>query len=454
MRAGAHAEGRAVACEDAPHPADRVDQGPKDALDSPRTRTDDVVPPWAPMEEEELRHQMREAHQVGVCKDRGVAEVFDNGFSDWPGSEAQEECGRAPVYRKDVEYMETEGGEMYSLGLRTCGSVWACPVCARRVCRQKADRFRSWIESWRDQGGHVFMASLTLRHHQGQSLDLLLDAVKSAWTHLRTSKEWKRARERYGIEGYIQVTEATHGGNGWHPHKHLVFFTTQDWSDDEIRALKREIFQVWERRLVRIQDRRVEGELQYLPNDRDPSRCSTALGDPDPDRAVMISGGEKAGEYVAKLGLARELSRIDFKEGRGRNRTPFQILRDLAFYGNRRDRMLWREYVEAMHGRAHHYTSHGLRKIVGCEQVEADLQEPDREDDQRAFTIHGPLWERLYSDLGRGIDRAIRKVYRAGGWEAVVQLVEGWIDGLPPGRDVDLHVDHRNRELVDTNGVR
>ncbi len=450
MRAGAHrgGRGRAHAGEEGgpPHPAEAGDVD-----SSPASGGNGAVPPWAGMDAPEIRERMREAHQ-----DR-CAPYFDNRFNDHgPGSVAQEECGRTPVWRQDVDFYEDRGEEeLYPLGLRACGSVWGCPVCARRICRRKGEALQSALETWRDEGGEVYMLNLTVRHHRGQRLELLMDAVQRAWTYVRTSSDqddplasdFEELRERFGIRGYLQSSEVTHGGNGWHPHKHVLLFTRREWSEEDVEAVEDWIFRRWRRCIVRVQDRYADGELQGVPYSRDPSRFdTTALAEPDRDVAVVIVGGEAAGHYVAKLGLGRETARIDLKEGRGRNRSPFEILRDATFRDRDRDWRLWREYLEVMHGRSHWHFSRGMKARLGGEQLETSIsdQEPDREEDRRVFTIGANLWERLEGEFGRGMQATIVKTWRAGGWSDLVALFRAWCGHL---EGVRLEVDSQRREL-------
>lgn len=416
--------------------------------------------PWSELSGDEVRQAMREAHQEGVAREKGVAQVFDNSFSDHQGSDAQLYCGRRPTFQQDVDfYQDDEGDRIYTLGLRSCGSVWACPVCSRRTCLQKGEALQNAIEGWKGGGGYVYLASLTLQHHQGQSLELLTDAVKKAWEYVRNSSDqdddlatdWKELKTRMGVRGYLRTGEATHGDNGWHPHLHLLIFTARPWTDEIKSAVEDWIFRRWYACLTRIRDRRRDsGELDNVPYDRDPSRLScTALGEPTRERAVVVNGGERAGWYVAKLGLGREVARIDAKQGRQGNRAPFQILRDLTFYGRLRDRRLWREYVQVMHGRAHWYWSQGFKAELEP-QLEADLTEPDSDHDRRVFTLQAGLWTKLRKSLGRGIVGALTGAYRAGGLGAVELLLRRWCRGT----SASLEVDSKRREFMDRETVR
>jgi hypothetical protein len=68
------------------------------------------------------------------------------------------------------------------------------------------------------------MLTQTIPHARRDVLETLLTAFTEA---LRKFKQWRAyawAVRAYGIVGSIRALEVTHGGNGWHPHAHMVLF--------------------------------------------------------------------------------------------------------------------------------------------------------------------------------------------------------------------------------------
>lgn len=399
---------------------------------------------------DDLRQLMKRYHQ------EHHAPYFSNPYADAreQGSTSQEDCGREPVFGQDVDLYEGDDGDrLYVKGLERCGSVWCCPSCARRVAVQKGEALEGAVESWRDHGGTVELVSLTFPHHQGQDAELLVEAMQTAWREIRENFGgwWDTMREGYDVEHYVQTTEITHGENGWHPHRHVLLFVGGSWSDEDRAQVEQELWTAWRSALVRVYETR-RGELKTLPRDRDPERSDrTVLGEPRREYAVrIVPAGEGAGHYVSKMGLARELVRFDVKEGRNGNRTPWEILRDAALERDPDAPRLWREYIEAMHGRAHWYTSHQMRddpRVTTPEQgeLEIDLALKDAEDDERVATIGHATWSRLYGHHGDELLPTVKRVWRCGGWSDLAQLVQRLCDHI----DARLRVDHQRRELYD-----
>lgn len=226
---------------------------------------------------------------------------------------AERECGTAPVPqvaggtgRVEVRCGE---GEAWFAGLRRCGS-WRCPICAPWRAREAAREIREALEIHREDGGGSCMVTLTLPHHGGDGLEDLLDVVQDAWSYATSDVQaWDRIRERYGISTLLKTREVTWGSeNGWHPHVHAILLADSPLSDDAVQEIEDHLYQRWARRIERKHGR-----------DR-PSRR----------RGVQVDAADGgAGEYVAKMGLGREMSRMDVKEAKGGNLTPFQMLAEL-----------------------------------------------------------------------------------------------------------------------------
>lgn len=398
---------------------------------------------------DELRHLMHRYHQ------EHHAPYFENPYAEEgeDGSVAQEDCGREVAWGQDVDVFESEDGErLYARGLKRCGSVWCCASCAPRVAFQKGEELEEAVESWQEHGGTVELLSLTMRHHQGQHPDLLTDCLQLAWERIRT--RWggwfDDLRDHYDIHHYYQTTEITFGPNGPHPHRHVLLFIGGEWSEEDRAQVEQEIWRTWSSALTRIYENR-KGDLGVLPRDRDPSRCDrTVLDPPSRDRAVQIDGaGSGAGHYVSKLGLAREVARVDVKEGRNGNRTPWEILRDAALERDPDADRLWRQYIETMHGRCHSYSSHGFGDDPRLQrpQLEADLEEPDAETDERAWTIGAYVWRRLYREHGDELMPTLYRVYRCSGWRDLAALIRRLLEYTDAAGHQELRIDHDRRDV-------
>jgi hypothetical protein len=279
-------------------------------------------------------------------------------------------CGRQGVMPDGAVRVRAtgSGGERRAgfAGLATCGSVWSCPVCSERILAGRQQELAAALRTWGELGGHVAFVTLTMRHRDGQSLRMLWDALGKAWNGATKGRPWKRARERFGVEGWIRVVETTHGANGWHVHVHVavllgpgVTVTARDVDD-----LGCELFQPWRDALVRLgldaPLARSGGMVAKLWN-----------GSSDVMADYFAKGVYSADASRAAL----ELARGDLKQARSGNRNPFRILSDVAAYGLADDVDLWGEWEAASKGRRQMTWSRGLRDrlALAAERSDEDL---------------------------------------------------------------------------------
>lgn len=260
----------------------------------------------------------------------------------------------------DVGVHGDASGAHYS-GLERCASIWACPVCSAVIRAGRAEEIADAVGRWEAAGGHVVMATLTVRHRAGDGLAEALDGVLRAWQQTISSSPWLRAKERYRIAGYVRSVEVTHGANGWHPHVHaLLFIQGAPWTDAEASAFESWFFDRW---LAK----------------------TTAQGLRQPSRAhgidlVHADGGRVLAEYLAKTqeheeprrsaSVGNEMARTDMKSGRGGSLMPFELLDSEP--SDREAAALWNEYVAATHGRRAVTWSRGLRDLVAAGEERSD----------------------------------------------------------------------------------
>lgn len=109
-------------------------------------------------------------------------------------------------------------------GLTTCGSVWVCPVCNAKIMSRRAVEIGGAVAVWQQVGLPVAFATFTMRHHKGQSLADLWQALTDAWRAITGGRGWREDCERFGIAGWVRVVEVTIGPNGWHVHTHVLLY--------------------------------------------------------------------------------------------------------------------------------------------------------------------------------------------------------------------------------------
>lgn len=269
-------------------------------------------------------------------------------------------------------------------GLQTCGSVWACPVCAARVAESRRLELNAALAWARERGLVPVMLTLTARHAAGDDLRRLLDAMKDAKRALRRSRAW--ARLKPVLAGTVTATEVTFGRAGWHPHFHELLFVQ---AEDEAAAV----------RLVET----LRGEW---------ARCLHRGNLDGNGHAFRVDGAAKAGRYVAKFGsgeavgladcsgpggswgAAEEMTRAASKVGKGLH--PFGLL-ERAAAGDRRAAAAFIEFSAAFKGRRQLVWSPDFKDRIGLDDVSDEVvAEARREDlDEIPGGLATPLWRRV-----------------------------------------------------------
>lgn len=243
-----------------------------------------------------------------------------------------------------VETHENGAARASFRGVKVCGNVWGCPVCAARIAHKRQAEANTALAWARGMGLIPVMLTLTARHGRTDTLAGLLDGMKEAKRALRQHRAWKAIKGR--ICGTITATEMTHGqGNGWHPHFHEVLFIEAD-DEAEALALVAPLGDAWR---ASLRGKGLDGAAA----------------------AFDAQGAGAAGSYLAKWGAGEELTLNGQKRGRKGGRTPRQLLR-AAGEGDGHARALWAEYFRATSGRRRRQLvwSPGLKAAVGLDEVE------------------------------------------------------------------------------------
>jgi hypothetical protein len=141
-----------------------------------------------------------------------------------------------PVY---LEVLPSEEGEeavyaAYAAGIATCGSPWACPVCAPALGHRRGEALARALGRLQGMGYRVAHVVLTVQHTRGDSLATLRRVLSDVWRrvvgHRRVKALWA------GVAWYRSV-EVTFGRHGWHPHLHLAIAVPPGRDPRELKAL-------------------------------------------------------------------------------------------------------------------------------------------------------------------------------------------------------------------------
>lgn len=271
-------------------------------------------------------------------------------------------CGRS-VIGGTVGVRLASTGIASVAGLQTCGSH-ACPVCSARIAHERKTELAAAVTAWEKKGGHLMLLTLTMRHHQGNHLGDMWDALSYAWGAVSSGRNWISEKTDYGLAGSVRAVElmVKQGSSGtWatsdeHLHTHILLFVDRQLTELERAGWESSIVGRWTRALER------KG-LTALPIGQDLrpiTAHSTALADYlnksfDSGEAVGFEMTHGATKTAKKLG----------------SRPPFAVL-DEAIQGDDLALKWWRRYEKIQRGRRRLLWSYGLRDLLELEAERTD----------------------------------------------------------------------------------
>lgn len=218
------------------------------------------------------------------------------------------------------------------------------------------------------RGWQIFMLTFTVQHESAQALTELIGLLKDAYTDFRNGKQWDKLKARLKIEGTVQGKEITHGANGWHPHLHVLFFSSMPALpvDEAADFLKKR----WQRMVIKH-----GGYCTYENGLKVSVSTDSALAlYPDKDDLSEIVTDDTP-SFTGKKSwtIASELAKSSAKLGKDGGRTPLQLV-IAAMTGDTQAGTLWWEYFDAMKGQRQLWWSQGLKEKLG---ITDDLTDED-----------------------------------------------------------------------------
>lgn len=308
-------------------------------------------------------------------------------------------------------------------GVKICGNVWGCPVCASRISQGRRAEMNTLLAWGREKSLIPVMLTLTARHGLEDRLQDMLDAMKKAKRRLRQRAEWRRLP----VIGTVTATEVTHGTrNGWHPHFHeIVLLEASD--EAEALAMVTPLGDAWRASL-------------------------RAYGLDGAEVAFDAQGAGSAGDYVAKWGVAEEITMTNAKNGKagkqGRGRSPRELVR-LAGAGDDDARNLWLEFFSATSGKRRRQLvwSPGLKSACGVDEAtdEQIAEAEDARQEQELAEYDNEAWRRVRTKRVRLMDAGER------GGSFAVRLAESGPDDTDPDPQTEV-IDPDCDEAGQTDG--
>ena len=261
-------------------------------------------------------------------------------------------------------HQEQAGKVAHYSGIATCGSVWACPVCASRIQerrRRELEQLVSWAEL---EGLQALLVTLTFPHTSFDTLSELLERQADAFKRFRAGGPFRRLKARIGFRGLVRSLEVTHGRNGWHPHTHELWLVDPSVGS----SIRDDLIDLWERACI----------AAGLLDANDPKKLMHFRV-----YSVDVRFNASSGDYLAKQdssrawGITHEVAKASSKAGRSKGVHPHEFLVRMA----EGDEARYFEYLEGMKGRRQLYWSPGLKDLCGLDDVgDQDASEDEDED--------------------------------------------------------------------------
>jgi hypothetical protein len=255
-------------------------------------------------------------------------------------------CSRIRAPNQELKILKSvEHGKCHYSGLMRCGSVWACPICAAQISERRKVEVKAAIATAKMMGWNVVLMTCTVPHGLGDDVNVIRDQLSKAWRRMTTGRSGKEARKFLKIEGTIRATEVTYGLNGFHPHYHVLIFSSQRVSPNVY-------------------------EYFFAPLWQD-ACVKSGLGRPSDLHGLDVRDGEEADQYVSKgaFGLEKDKWGLESELTKGHTKltksktgtTPFGLLEDYVLNGSESSRRLFLVYYNAFKGSRQLYWSNGLK---------------------------------------------------------------------------------------------
>lgn len=264
-------------------------------------------------------------------------------------------------------------------GLRVCGRVWNCPVCAVKISEKRRKELQLAFQIHKKESGKIAMMTLTFSHKRTDKLADILETFSKATTKFMTGKAYHNIREEMGIIGRIRVLEVTWSNeNGFHPHLHIALFYK---NDVDLEVMKSKLYKLWK------------------------SACSKFKLKVNKEYGLDLQGALEAESYLSKHGtwsLDQELTKAHIKKGKEKSLTPFDFLREYLKTDDERYLNLFREYAEAFKGKRQLQWSQGLKKrFLIEEKTDEDLAKEKAEESDILGLLNIEQWKAVLKKNSR-----------------------------------------------------
>jgi hypothetical protein len=284
-----------------------------------------------------------------------------------------------------------DGKNVVVSGLQRCGSPTACVVCSARIAQSRCETLGTIFDAYLGRGYRMMMLTLTVRHHKGQRLNHLLDAMNGAWEDLQGSGAFKKLRKENGLK-IVRVLEVTWGANGWHPHFHIMMIFQGDVPTMQVE--KEQIEALWIKHVTAdVADREytVKVKGKTVKKIKKGYKGLTA-----PKKGVAVDFREDPTPKMRAwyLTKASGMSSLEMTMGRSKKSMDGNLgvwqVHSKAVAGDGEALKVWQEYEKAIKRRRTFLPSRDLASFVGqkWKDLSDDLEEENLSIERIADNLH------------------------------------------------------------------
>lgn len=313
-----------------------------------------------------------------------------------------------------VEIRNSAGLPANYRNLATCGSVWACPVCASKIQERRRLELEHLVQWSQDQGHQALMVTFTFPHTSFDSLEDLLARQADAFKRFRRGSPFTRLKKSIGFQGLVRSLEVTHGQNGWHPHTHELWLVDSSVQADVLARLA----DLWERACI---------ASGLLDADDQVKRQAFRM------HSVDVRTNATSGEYLAKQdssrkwGITHEVAKATSKAGKAKGVHPHEFL----VRRSKGDAARFFEYLDGMKGKRQLFWSPGLKDACGLDDLSDEDASLGGDDADLLGNLAAHDWDFIRS---KRIAAQVLDAAEIGGWELVLRYLKrlGHTDRPPP----------------------
>ena len=327
-------------------------------------------------------------------------------------------CGKKRISAKiavGVKFNHVHNSANF-VNLQQCRSVWLCPVCSEKIARKKKEQIERILIVMQKHGIKAHMVTLTAPHSIKDDLKTLLvkldNARKKFFGDRKSIKTWDSI---FSTIGHITSTEFKYSDqNGWHPHSHIIVFTKESYTEQEIKGTLS---------LKNINSVGVFGIQHKLCGLWADCCEKSGLKRPSLEHGLDIKRGYDDAEkndakalvnYTLKAMLANELALSNCKTGRFNtdSLTPFEIAllaeneKDFENENSKFSRLFY-EYAVCSKNRNQSKQSPKLVKFLkengllekSDEELISESDEKENEESKLVYELEQNEWRLLCSDF-------------------------------------------------------